>query len=199
MKLLLVEDDKQLTRTLFRVLKEDYDLDIAHRALEAELLAEENAYDAAVLDLMLPDANGIMLCRRLRKMPFDGPIMMLTGNDRTETIVAALDCGADDYMTKPFKMDELKARIRALLRRKNGVRPEVLLTAGDLTFNPKTLEVVRQGQRIELRKKELRLLEFMMMNPGKVLTREKIMDHVWESQTESAVNTVDVHVKWLRA
>ena len=200
MRLLVVEDEEKLARALRRGLEQEgYAVDVLHdgeRAL-ARLAHEHEQYDVAVLDIVLPGLDGLTLCRRLRDRGVSLPVLMLTARDSTSDKVAGLDSGADDYLVKPFAFEELVARIRTLLRRPREALPPQL-EVGDLMLEPPSHRVSRAGREIALTAKEFALLEFFMRHPGEVLSRERIMDHVWDLEFDGFSNVVDVHMKNLR-
>ncbi|MCL5411657.1 MAG: response regulator transcription factor [Patescibacteria group bacterium] len=197
MRILIIEDEKETALTIKEGLKKEYVVEISSEGEEGEYLALHNVYDFYIIDLNLPDKNGVEICRSIRGKEITTPILILTGEDDVSQKVAALDIGADDYLTKPFSFDELKARIRALLRRKSNLDGNVL-NVGNLTLDLEKRTVKRENYEIQLRPKEFALLEYMMRNQGRVVTRSMILDHAWESTTESFYNTVDVHIKYLR-
>ena len=178
-----------------------YSVDVAGDATDGFWLASENEYDAIVLDVVLssePDAeDGFDLCRRLREKGRWSPVLMLTARDAVRDRVHGLDVGADDYLTKPFSFEELLARIRALVRRGGDHRP-VELVAGDLTLNPATSEVRRGDEPITLTAKERSLLEYFMRHQGEVLSRTRLIEHLWDFAFDANSNVVDVHVRNLR-
>lgn len=162
-------------------------------------MALNNHFDIIILDIMLPGVNGLELCKKLRRNDIGTPILMLTALDSTENIVSGLDNGADDYMTKPFKFPELEARLRNLARRNsNAVKPSDLLQAGDLVVNTAAKSVHRNAQEINLTATEYRLLEFMLRNKGKVLSRIELLENVWSINFNMGTNVVDVYVNYLR-
>jgi DNA-binding response OmpR family regulator len=160
-------------------------------------MASETPYDSILLDVRLPGLSGVQVCRELRDSRIDTPILMLTARSLVEQRVEGLDAGADDYLTKPFAIDELLARIRALLRRGSTESPGVL-QIDDLALNPATREVTRGGQRIDLTLKEYALLEYLMRHTGRVLTRPMISEHVWDQDFDTFTNVIDVYVNYLR-
>lgn len=201
-KVLVVEDEESLLFTLAHNLKrEGYQVLTAARGDDGLRLAREKQPDLIVLDVMLPGIDGIQVCRMLRR-DSDVPIIMLTALGGEGDRVAGLDTGADDYLAKPFGMRELMARIRALLRR-SGPRaapdygPSVIIS-GDLTLNRERREVTRGGRLVRMKPKEFELLLFFAQHPGKVFTREQILDEVWGYDFYGGPRTVDVHVRWLR-
>lgn len=198
MRVLVVEDEAKMAGLLKRGLEEEgYAVDSAGDGREALWLATENPYDAIVLDVMLPDLDGFEVCRRLRSAERWSPVLMLTARDTVPNRVSGLDAGADDYLTKPFSFAEFLARLRALVRRGNPERPPVL-AAGDLTLDPATRRVARGDAPIELTAKEFALLEFLMRHPGEVLSRTRLIEHVWDFAYAGDSNVVDVYVRYLR-
>jgi two-component system OmpR family response regulator len=198
MRILVVEDEVKMAGLLKRALEEEgYAVDVAGDGPEAVWLGTENPYDAIVLDVMLPGMDGFSICRRLREAGRWSPVLMLTARDAVADRVAGLDAGADDYLTKPFSIAELLARIRALIRRGAVERPSIL-RAGDLTLDPATKIVARVGAPIELTAKEFALLEYLMRHPGEVLTRTRLIEHVWDFAYEGDSNVVDVYIRYLR-
>ena len=198
MRILVVEDEVKMAGLLKRGLEEEgYAVDTAPNGSEAVWLGTENPYDAIVLDLMLPDIDGVEVCRRLREAQCWAPVIMLTARDAVTDRVQGLDVGADDYLTKPFSFAELLARLRALMRRGQNERP-ALLAVGDLEMDPAGRRVSRAGQPVELSAKEFSLLEFFMRHPDEVLSRTRILEHVWDFAYEGDSNVVDVYVRYLR-
>jgi two-component system phosphate regulon response regulator PhoB len=198
---LVVEDEEPLTLLLrYNLEAEDYDVDVAARGDEAELKIAERQPDLVILDWMLPGISGIELCRRIRARPETGklPILMLTARGEEDERIRGLQTGADDYVVKPFSVPELMARVRALLRR---VRPEAispLLKAADLELDRETFRVRRAGREVHLGPTEFRLLEFLMKSPGRVFSREQLLDGVWGRDVYVDERTVDVHIGRLR-
>ncbi len=187
-----------MARLLKRGLEEEgYAVDVASTGRDGVWMAAENANDAIVLDVMLPDVDGFEVCRRIREAGAWSPVLMLTARDSVDDRVQGLDVGADDYLTKPFSFTELAARLRALVRRGAAERPSVLQVA-DLTLDPATRAVRRGETVIELTSKEFALLEFFMRHPGEVLTRARLIEHVWDFAYEGGSNIVDVYVKYVR-
>ena len=198
MRVLVVEDEVKMAALLQRGLREEgYAVDVASDGREALWLATENGYDAIVLDVMLPDVDGFEVCRRLREAGRWSPVLMLTARDGVSDRVAGLDAGADDYLTKPFSFAELLARLRALVRRGAPERPATL-QVGDLVLDPATRRVVRDGTPVDLTPREFALLEFLMRHPGEVLSRTRLIEHVWDFAFEGDSNVVDVYVRYLR-
>jgi len=198
MRVLVVEDKIKLAGLLRRALRgEGLAADVAVRGEDALWMAGATRYDAIVLDLMLPGIDGIETCRRLRADGVWTPVLMLTARGRLPDRVAGLDGGADDYMTKPFELAELMARLRALARREPARRPTVL-EVGGLRLDPATRQVTRDGQPIELPAKCFSLLEVFMRHPGVVLSRFELLESAWEGDYENRSNVVDQHVRALR-
>ncbi|CAN5756096.1 two-component system response regulator TcrA [soil metagenome] len=198
MRILVVEDEIKMARLLKRGLEEEgYAVDLATTGEEAVWLGAENSYDAVTLDLMLPDINGFEVCSKLRQKRQWAPVLMLTARDAVRDRVTGLDVGADDYLTKPFSFAEFMARVRALIRRGAMARP-TLLTVGDLTLDPASHQVTRSGVSVHLTAKEFSLLEYFMRHPGEVLSRTRLIEHVWDFAYEGDSNVVDVYVRYLR-
>jgi two-component system, OmpR family, response regulator len=197
-RVLVVDDHGRMADMIRRGLEEDgYAVDLAATGEDALWMASENPYDSIVLDVMLPEADGFEVCRRLRETGCWAPVLLLTARDDVHDRVRGLDAGADDYLTKPFSFEEFLARLRALLRRGAGARPAVL-RVGDLTLDPARHTVERRGERMDLTAKEFSLLEFFMRRAGEVLTRSELIDHVWDFAFEGDSNVVDVYVRYLR-
>jgi len=198
MRVLVVEDDVKMSGLLRRGLEEEgYAVDLVGTGADALWAGAENPYDAIVLDVMLPDLDGFEVCRRLRTGGHWAPVLMLTARTGVRDRVAGLDAGADDYLTKPFSFSELFARVRALVRRGAGERPAIL-RSGDLVLDPASRRVARGGVVVELTAKELALLEYFMRRPGEVLSRSRIIEHVWDFGYDGDSNVVDVYVRYLR-
>ena len=196
-RVLVVEDDADIAGVLRRSLgMEGYEVRIAGDGVEALSQASVFSPDAVVLDLGLPRLDGVEVCRRLREEG-DVPILVLTARDALEARVEGLDSGADDYLVKPFEREELLARLRALLRRRPP-RGEAFLVVGDLKLNPATREVDRAGRQLDLTSREFELLEHMMRNERLVVSRQRLLDEVWDYHPYAETNTVDVFVSNLR-
>ena len=198
MRILLVEDDQDLGMCIKEELSKKYAVDHVKTSAEALYAAKITPYDMYILDIMLPGKHGIAICQALRNMGIKSPILMLTARKHTAIKVIALDSGADDYLTKPFSFDELQARIRALLRRIPETILASVLEAGDIRINLATRQVWRKSREIIMRRKEFDLLEYLMRNVDKVVTRSMILEHVWETGLNAMSNTVDVHIRYLR-
>jgi two-component system OmpR family response regulator len=198
-RVLIVEDDLRMASLIRRgLVKEGLAVDVAPSGEEALVSARAHAYDAIVLDVMLPGLNGFETCRRLREAGIWAPVLMLTARDSVEDRVAGLDTGADDYLVKPFAFAELLARLRALARRGESERP-IVLEVGDLRLDPATREVRRGATEINLTAKEFALLELFMRRPGTVLSRYDLLENAWDFAYENRSNIVDVYVRRLRA
>jgi two-component system response regulator MprA len=199
MRVLVVDDERAVRDSLRRALElEGYDVELAADGEEAiERLAQNGEPDAVVLDILMPKIDGLEVCRRLRREGHRLPVLMLTARDEVENRVAGLDAGADDYVTKPFALEELLARLRALLRRTTSGSGEVLRFA-DLELDPKTREVRRAGASIELTRTEFSLLELFLLNPRQVLTRSVIFERVWGYDFGFSSNSLDVYIGYLR-
>ncbi|MGA1790093.1 MAG: response regulator [bacterium] len=198
MRILLVEDELRIANFIERGLKEEhYAVDVAYNGEEALYMADLNPYDLIILDLMLPDRDGLSVCETLRKSKIDTPILMLTAKSDIRDKVTGLDSGADDYLTKPFAFEELLARVRALLRRKK-TEKVTLLKIADLELDQRTHKVKRAGREIKLTSKEYALLEYLLLNANQVVTRTMISEHVWNEDFDSFTNITDVYINYLR-
>ena len=198
MRILVAEDDVRMAAMLRRGLGEDgYAVDVVSDGLEALWQATEVEYDAIVLDLMLPGADGFEVCRRLRQANRWAPVLLLTARTDVRDRITGLDSGADDYLAKPFSFSELAARLRALIRRGSPRRPTVL-TAGTLRLDPAARLAWRGDTVLELSAKEFALLELFLRHPGEVLSRARILEHVWDFAYEGVSNVVDQYVAYLR-
>ncbi|MEP6760166.1 MAG: response regulator transcription factor [Sporichthyaceae bacterium] len=198
MRVLVVEDEVRLAALLKRGLEEGgYSVDIAVDGPGAAWQATEFAYDAIVMDVMLPGFDGFEVCRRVRAADCWAPVLMLSARDAVTDRVRGLDVGADDYLTKPFSFDELAARLRALVRRGAPARPMVV-EVGDLSLDPATRQAWRDGVELTLTGKEFALLELFLRHPGEVLSRTRILEHVWDTAYDGVSNVVDQYVTYLR-
>ncbi len=198
MKLLIIEDDPRIAETLSAGLSEEkFLVEVAEDGERGEYLAAINHYDVIILDLMLPRRNGLEVCRDLRAQQINTPILMLTAMDSTSEKIAGLNCGADDYLTKPFVFEELLARVRALLRRGPVVR-DSHLHCEQVTIDTVGHVVLVDGQQVELTGREYMLLECLMRNQGKVLTRQQLADQVWGADYDPLSNVIDVYINYLR-
>jgi two-component system response regulator MprA len=196
----IVDDDGAIRTALGRALRmEDYEVELFEDGMSALKSIQLRAPDAIVLDLQLPDIDGLEICRRIRRAGDSTPILMLTARDAVNDRVEGLDVGADDYLVKPFDLAELLARLRALLRRRSvGEGDESVLRFEDLTLNPHTREVHRGTRSIELTKIEFDLLELFLQHPRQVLTRDQILDLVWGYNFDSGTNSLAVYIGYLR-
>lgn len=198
MRILLIEDDIAISRLLKEGLEDEaYAVDVANDGSEGYRTAVADDYDVIILDIMLPGMNGYEVCRALRNDGSKTPILMLTARDTERDIVEGLDTGADDYLAKPFSFDVLLARIRALLRRPNE-KLEEILQVGDLKLDPSSKKVTRASQEINLTAKEYGVLEYLMRNKGKVLSKEQIISHVWDFDADVLPNNVELFIMFLR-
>jgi two-component system OmpR family response regulator len=198
MRLLVVEDEKRLAAGLRKGLEaEGFAVDVVHNGTDGIWMARENPFDAIILDVMLPGANGYQVCQTLRSEGNWTPILMLTAKDGVWDQVEGLDTGADDYLTKPFSYAVLVARLRALRRRGTRARPTVL-EEGALRLDPATRRVWLGGEQIELTRREFAVLEYLLHHPDEVLSKRDILDHVWDFDFEGDPNIVEVYVRRLR-
>ena len=197
MRILVVEDEQKVASFIKKGLQEEgYAVDVAADGLEGLSMLEMNVYDAMILDLMLPKKNGIEVMREVRAKKMNVPVLMLTARDTLADKVMGLDAGADDYLTKPFAFQELLARLRSLLRR--GKAEVSMLRIADLTLDPATRKVKRGETELTLTAKEFSLLEYMMRNAGKPLSRTTLSEHVWDINFDRMTNVVDVYINFLR-
>lgn len=198
MRILVVEDNKHLSDSLRMTLEDDgYAVDTAYDGLDGEEMALMGTYDIILLDIMLPHKDGFTVCQELRNKRINTPVLMLTARDALDDRVSGLDSGADDYLVKPFEVDELRARIRALLRRESSSKSPIL-QVGDLTVDPATHAVERSGKPVELTAKEFSLLEYFMRHPNHLISREMAESHLWSYDHVVSSNVVDVYIRRLR-
>src|SRR5256885_1062559 len=198
MRVLLVEDDPRIARFVAKGLREQsYAVDAVTTGEAALYEAAVNTYDVVILDVMIPAPDGFAVCRELRKSGQRMPILMLTARDAVEDRISGLDTGADDYLTKPFEFGELLARLRALLRRGQELRP-IVIRVGDLEIDTRGQRVKRNGQPLELTTKEYTLLEYLARNAGKVVGREEISEHVWDDTFDPFSKLIEVYINRLR-
>lgn len=198
MRVLIAEDDKPVASFVQKGLEaEQYSVDIAQDGDEAQFMVNQFDYDLAVLDLTLPRIDGLEVLRHIRESKHTMPVLILTGRNRVEDRVKGLDLGADDYLTKPFSFSELSARVRALLRR-SSMPAEVTLRVADLELNRVERTVIRAGKAIEMTPKEFALLEYLMRNAGRCVTRAMIIEHVWNLSFDTMTNVVDVYINYVR-
>ena len=199
MRILLVEDDTDLAQFIRKGLKEEqYAVDVANDGEAGLALALDNPYDLVILDIMLPKLDGLTVCRRIRDKGISTPVLLLTARNTVETKVSGFDTGADQFLEKPFAFVELLARVRALLRRGSS-QQLAHLQAADLRLDPAAHRVWRAGHEIALTNKEYSLLEFLLRNKNRVLTRTAIIEHVWDISYDPMTNIVDAHIRALRA
>lgn len=199
MRILLVEDNRRLSDSLRSTLEEDgYALDCAYDGLDGEEMGLASIYDLIILDIMLPGKDGYEVCRELRNRRVNTPILMLTARDALDDRIMGLDSGADDYLVKPFEVDELRARLRALLRRESPNK-SALLQVADLVLDPAAHTVRRGDLQIELTAKEFSLLEYLMRHPNRLVTRAMAEEHLWSYDHVVASNVVDVYIRRLRS
>lgn len=198
MRILIAEDEKSLNRILAKQLKASgYSVDCAFNGEEAYDMISMTDYDAAVFDVMMPKTDGFSLLKKIRSEGNNLPVLFLTARDSIEDRVEGLDIGADDYLVKPFAFEELLARIRVLIR-KNSVSNSNIITVADLTVDISSRKVTRSGKDVILSAKEYELLQYLAVNNGIVLSREKIEDHIWNYDYEGGTNVVDVYIRYLR-
>ncbi len=199
MRILVVEDEHRIAQAVKQGFEqESYAVDVCYDGEDGYNSARADEYDLIVMDVMMPVMDGFEVTRKLRAAGLHVPILLLTAKDQNRDIVAGLDSGADDYLAKPFSFEVLLARVRALLRRPHETAGE-LLSAADLILNPNTKEVKRAGKRITLSAKEYALLEYMMRNQDRVLSKNNLMSHVWDFDADILPNTIEVFINYLRA
>lgn len=199
MRILVVEDEHRIAQAIREGLEqESYAIDVCYDGEDGYNTASADDYDLVLLDVMLPKMSGFEVCQKLRAEGNHTPILMLTARDQPRDIVQGLDTGADDYLAKPFSFEILLARIRALLRRPHETTSEVL-QAADLTLNPSSHQVSRSGKPVQLSSKEYAVLEYLLRNKGKVLSKNNIMTHVWDFDANILPNNVEVFITYLRA
>lgn len=198
MKVLLVEDEKKVASFIKRGLEEEYyTVDVSHDGKEGASLALSQEYDVIILDIMLPHKDGITILKEIREAKISSPVLMLTAKHSISDKVEGLDSGADDYLTKPFAFDELLARLRALLRRRDNEK-DVKLKAGGLILDTHTHNVTRNGIEIPLTPKEYSILEFLMRNKNRVISRTRLSEHVYDYHFDTDTNVIDVYINKLR-
>lgn len=198
MRILIVEDEIKLAKAVKRALElQQYVVDVAYNGLKGQDFALAEEFDVIILDVMLPELDGVTLAKKIREHNIHTPILMLTAKSQIADKVTGLDVGADDYMIKPFSFEELFARIRALVRRPKNIQHPVI-TVGDITLDSQRYTVTKHNQVIPLSAKEFSLLEYLMRNKNSVLTRDQIISQVWNYEADILPNTVEVHIKHLR-
>lgn len=199
MKILVIEDEVKVAKLIEKVLKENgYYPDLAFDGTMGKKLALQNNYEVILLDVILPGINGQDLCKIIREYDSTVPILMLTALNTTEDVVSGLDAGANDYLTKPFKLEELLARIRALRRIKNSAFTQVEYRLDELYMNTATREVIRENKKIALTAKEFALLELLIKNKGRVISKSVISENIWGSDYDIESNIVEVYINFLR-
>ena len=198
MKLLVIEDNPRLSARIKQQLQRWYIVEIASTGHEGLRLASTDAFELILLDLGLPDTPGLEVCKQIRQLTNSTPILVVTGIDTSDSRVELLNAGADDYITKPFDLAELRARINALARRSSRSDSTPLVTVADLVIDPASRKVVRNNTPINLRRKEFDILEYLARNVGRVLSRQMIINHAWPATSTSWTGSVDVHIKQLR-
>src|SRR6266566_9325147 len=199
MRVLIVEDEARLAKNIAQALRESagYAVDIAPDGQEGLFLAESNSYDAVLLDLMLPQVDGLQVLTRIRKAGQQTPVLVLTARDEKESVIALLNAGADDYLTKPFDLGELLARTKALIRRGKG-QPSPVLTIGDLQLNTVNRTVQRSDRTILLTAMEYRVLEYLAHRPGAVVSKTELLEHLYDYNWEKFSNVIEVYISGLR-
>jgi DNA-binding response OmpR family regulator len=198
MRLPVIEDNRRLSNSLkLNLIDDGFTMDVAYDGVQGQELAEATPYDVIILDVMLPKRNGLDVCRELRRHGINTPILMLTALDTVEDRLKGMECGADDYLVKPFAIDALYARLQTLLRRESSDKAGVIMIA-NLCLDPTAHFVSRDGDPIELTPKEFDLLEYMMRHPNRLITRSMAESHVWSYDYDGASNVVDVYIRRLR-
>lgn len=200
MKILLIEDEVKTLQLIKQGLEQhNIEVDVAYDGLMGLTLAQRNHYDLLITDIILPELNGLNLCRKLRAEGFDTPILLLTALSTTADIITGLDAGADDYLGKPFEFSELMARVRALTRRSKAIVPSFnILRLADLELNQDTKQVKRAGKEILLTAKEFNLLEILLRHPGRVISKVELAEKIWDVTFDTGTNVIEVYVNFLR-
>lgn len=198
MKILIIDDNKQLAQRTKEKLKRHYTIELAYSGEEGLRLLSEYTFDLVLLDLGLPDIHGLEVCAHIKRLWPEVDILVVSAESRTASKVNLLDTGATDYITKPFDTAELVSRIKAALRRKSEAPYRNLIVVGSLKINPNTRSVTREGQAITLRRLEYNILEYLCLNPGRVLTRDLIVNHAWPLHADKWTGSVSVHIKQIR-
>jgi DNA-binding response OmpR family regulator len=198
MRLLIIEDEHKIANSIKKGLEqESFAVDVSYQGSDGYDLASSEDYDVIILDIMLPDLDGISICQKLRSQQIHTPILMLTAKGQLDDKVNGLNAGADDYLTKPFAFEELLARVRALIRRPK-TTTSTQLTVADLKLDPLNYSVTRANKEVVLTSKEYALLEYLMRHPNQTLTKEQIIAHVWDYDADVLLNTVEVYIGYLR-
>src|SRR3989344_4915475 len=199
MRVLVVDDEIKIAENIKKFLEsKNYIVDVSFNGEDALGNIEIENYDAIIIDWMLPDIDGIKLCQKIKKMGKTTPLLMLTAKSQIEDKIKSFECGVDDYLTKPFFMDELFARVKAIIRRNLANDSSPVLKIKRLEINTNTCEVKKSGKLIDLSPKEYALLEYLALNKGIVMNRQDIMEHVWGDSVDPFSNTVDVHIRYIR-
>ncbi len=199
MRLLVVEDEVQLADALTEILKRNrYIVDTVYNGIDGLDNALTGVYDCIILDIMLPGMNGIELLRNIRKEKISTPVLLLTARSEVEDKINGLDCGADDYLTKPFVTGELLARIRALMRRKGEIIDENKLEYNGLELNRNTCSIIREGSELKLSLKEYQIMELLISNPKQILPKERIIEKIWGYESDVEYNNIEVYISFLR-
>lgn len=198
MRLLLAEDEKELSKALCAILKHNnFSVDAVYNGQDAYDYGLDENYDGIILDIMMPKMNGLEVLKKLRENGISTPVLILTAKSEVEDKILGLDTGADDYLTKPFAMGELLARVRALTRRKSEFSPNVL-SFGNITLNRESFELSSDNNSIRLGNKEFQMLEMLITNPGRLISTEQFMERIWGYDTEAEINVVWVYISYLR-
>ncbi len=199
MRVLIIEDERKIANALKKALqRESYAVDVSYDGDDGWTMASTEPYDVMIIDRMIPGTyDGVAIIRKLRNAEIHTPILLLTALGTISDKTTGLDAGADDYLVKPFALEELLARVRALVRRSK-TTDEIVLTAGDLSLNTSTFVATRADKQLTLTQKEYSLLEYLMRNQGRILSKEMIMNHVWDYDATILPNTVEAHIKYLR-
>lgn len=198
MRLLLAEDEKELSKALCAILKHNnYSVDAVYNGQDALDYGLAENYDGIILDIMMPKKNGLEVLSELRAAGISTPVIILTAKSEVEDCILGLDTGADDYLTKPFNMGELLARLRALTRRKSEFSPNVI-SFGNITLNRESFELSRDNDKVRLGNKEFQMLEMLITSPGRLISTEQFMEHIWGYDSEAEINVVWVYISYLR-
>ncbi len=199
MRILIVEDEERLSQALVEIFKRNrYSVDAVYTGTDGLNYASSNIYDAIVLDIMLPGMDGLTVLKHLREEKNQVPVILLTAKDEIDDKVKGLDCGADDYLTKPYSTEELLARVRALTRRRGEIQ-DTTLTRGDLSLNKSSCMLISEkGEEIKLSLKEFQILELLFENPGQIISKERLLEKIWGGDSEAEFNNVEVYISFIR-